>query len=68
MLPFPQGLMGGAWEPSKKTLFQESEIFSLRTSIYFSLFGGKVKLNVKFTLEQATKAQRRSRGIVLLFL
>jgi len=28
----------------------------------------KVKEKVKFTLEQATKAKRRSRGIVLFFL
>jgi len=28
----------------------------------------KVKLKVKFTLEQTTKAQRGSRGIALLFL
>jgi hypothetical protein len=28
----------------------------------------KVKIKVKFTLEQATKAQRGSRGIALLFL
>jgi hypothetical protein len=28
----------------------------------------KVKVKVKFTLEQVTKAQRGSRGIVLLFL
>ena len=28
----------------------------------------KVKVKVQFTLEQATKAQRGSRGIVLLFL
>ena len=28
----------------------------------------KVKVRVKFTLEQATKAQRGSRGIALLFL
>jgi hypothetical protein len=27
-----------------------------------------VKVNVKFSLEQATKAQRGSRGIALLFL
>jgi hypothetical protein len=27
-----------------------------------------VKVNVKFTLEQATKVQRGSRGIALLFL
>ena len=27
----------------------------------------KVKVNLKFTLEQATKAQRESRGIALLF-
>jgi hypothetical protein len=29
---------------------------------------GKVKINVKFTLEQAMKAQRRGRRILLLFL
>jgi hypothetical protein len=29
---------------------------------------GEVKVKVKFTLEQATKAQKGSRGIVLLFL
>jgi hypothetical protein len=28
----------------------------------------KVKVKVKFTIEQATKAQRGSRGIALLFL
>jgi hypothetical protein len=28
----------------------------------------KVRVKVKFTLEQATKAQRWSRGIALLFL
>ena len=28
----------------------------------------KVKVNVKFILEQATKAQRGSRGVALLFL
>jgi hypothetical protein len=29
--------------------------------------GNKVKVNIKFTLEQAMKAQRGSRGIALLF-
>jgi hypothetical protein len=28
----------------------------------------KVKVKIQFTLEQATKAQRRSRGIAVLFL
>ena len=28
----------------------------------------KVEVNLKFNLEQATMAQRRSRGIALLFL
>ena len=28
----------------------------------------KVKVKVKFTLEQATKAQRESRGVAVLFL
>jgi len=36
-------------------------LMSLRTSLY-------VKVKVKVTLEQATKAQRGSRGIALLFL
>ena len=31
-------------------------------------FLSKVKVDVNFNLEQATKAQRGSRGIVLLFL
>ena len=36
---------------------------------FSSLFGTvKVKVKVKFTLEQATKARRGSRGIALLFL
>jgi hypothetical protein len=33
---------------------------------YFSFI--KVKVKVKFTPEQATKAQRGSRGIAILFL
>jgi len=33
-----------------------------------SAFGMRVKVKVKFALEQATKAQRGSRGIALLFL
>jgi hypothetical protein len=33
-----------------------------------SRYTKKVKVKVKFTLEQATKAQRESRGIALLFL
>ena len=31
-------------------------------------YGSKDKYKVKFTLEQATKAQRETRGISLLFL
>jgi len=38
-----------------------SDLPDIVTNVY-----GKVK--VKFTLKQARKAQRRSRGIVLLFL
>ena len=34
-------------------------------TVYYKV---KVKVKVKFTLEQATKAQRWSRGIALLFL
>jgi hypothetical protein len=32
------------------------------------IINGKAKVKVKFILEQATKAQRGSRGISLLFL
>jgi hypothetical protein len=38
-------------------------VYSIRT-IYLI----KVKVKVKFTLEQATKAQKGSRGIALLYL
>jgi hypothetical protein len=34
----------------------------------FTLPGSKVKVKVKFNLEQVTKAHRGSRGIALLFL
>jgi len=42
----------------------------LHVILNFSSLFGTVKVNVKvmFTLEQATKAQRGSRGIALLFL
>ena len=41
---------------------------SLRTTRRRRFSGyGKVKVKVKFTLEQATKAQRGSRGIALVF-
>jgi len=33
-----------------------------------SKMGGKLKVKAKFTLDQATKAKRGSRGIALLFL
>jgi hypothetical protein len=35
--------------------------------IFVKLYAG-VKVKVKFTLEEATKAQRGSRGIAILFL
>jgi len=35
---------------------------------YFREIKVKVKVKAKFTLEQATKAKRESRGIALLFL
>ena len=37
-------------------------------STIHSIGKGKIKVKVKLTLEQATKAQRGSRGIALLFL
>ena len=36
--------------------------------IYMYICLIKIKIKVKFTLEQATKGQRGSRGIALLFL
>jgi hypothetical protein len=36
--------------------------------VVYDLLNSKVKVKVKFALEQATKAQREIRGIVLLFL
>ena len=38
------------------------------SSAYTSQLDDNMKVKVKFTLEQATKAQRGSRGIALLFL
>jgi len=38
------------------------------TSAYTSQLDNNMKIKVKFTLEQATKTQRGSRGIALLFL
>ena len=38
------------------------------TSCIVRSFALKVKVKVKFALEQVTKAQRGSRGIALLFL
>jgi hypothetical protein len=32
------------------------------------MFGSKERIKLKFTLEEATKAQKGSRGIALLFL
>ena len=44
-------------------------LFHISFSVIVSLNGVyKGKIKVKVTLEQATKAQRGSRGIVLLFL
>ena len=37
-------------------------------SVLFILRHIKVKVKVQFTLEKATKAQRESRGIAVLFL
>jgi hypothetical protein len=37
---------------------------TVKSRIYYNT----VKVNIKFTLEQATEVQRGSRGIVLLFL
>jgi len=38
------------------------------TSAYTSQLDNNMKVKVKFSLEKATKAQRGSRGIALLFL
>jgi len=44
-------------------LYTHAAFPSGKNSLYI-----KVKVNVKFTLEQATKAQRGNSGIALLFL
>jgi len=36
--------------------------------MHINLSNVKVKVKVKFTIEQATKAQKGSRGMALLFL
>jgi len=46
---------------------QGGKLNSYRAKIY-EVPGEKVKVKVKFTLEQDTKAQRGSRSITLLFL
>jgi len=49
--------------------FADSNVFGYVRRILFHLITKvKVKVKVKFTLEQATKAQRWSKGIALLFL
>jgi hypothetical protein len=42
--------------------------FDERTAVCSTVKEGKVKVKLKFSLEQDTKAQRGSRGIGLLFL
>jgi hypothetical protein len=42
--------------------------FDKRTALCSKVKVGKVKVKLKFTLEQATKAQRGNRRIALLFL
>jgi hypothetical protein len=40
----------------------------MRLELLFRTLAVKVKVKVKFTVEQAMKAQRGSRGIAVLFL
>jgi len=40
----------------------------MKTISFYVLQDGRQKVKVKFTLEQATKAQKGSRGIAVLFL
>jgi hypothetical protein len=40
----------------------------MKMYLHVSIIKGKVQVKVKFTLEQAMKAQKGSRGIALLFL
>jgi hypothetical protein len=44
------------------------KIFLIRVILILFTKNVKVKIKVKFTLEQATKAKRVSRGITPLFL
>jgi hypothetical protein len=54
------------WVIRGHSLGQKGRSLQLTNQSYIAKV--KVKVKVKFTLEQATKAQRWSRGIALLFL
>jgi len=57
---------GQNWETEDH---QSSDMAShTRRPAFFAITSSLLKLKVKFTLEQATKAQRGSRGTALLFL
>jgi hypothetical protein len=62
----PIVLLGG-WRPGK-SLVREQGKMSLRASEEINEIVGAALLWVKFTPEQATKAQRGSRCIALLFI
>ena len=55
-----------AWQISsgQVSLKKNNNISKLKAEIYVSI----IEVKVKFTLEQATKAQRRRRSMALLFL
>jgi hypothetical protein len=56
---------GGKWSTPGFGTFTTEECVRYRKPLSVHL---KVKVKVKFTTEQAMKAQRRSRGITILFL
>jgi len=54
-----QHMLGENWRRGERVMFSSEQIKKRREI--------QVKVKVKFTLKQATKPQRESRGIVLLF-
>jgi len=65
-MTFANLLLAGPFILTCMRFHQANGILNCRTVM--STVTGKVKVTVKFILEQATKAQRGSRGIAVLFL
>jgi len=66
LMTFSNLLFVGPFILTCKRSYQANGILNSRTVVF--TVTGKVQVKVKFALEQATKAQRGSSVIVLLFL